>query len=127
MPRKKAIRMTEATDAKTVRTLDEKIAATEALLAKYRQQKLTEALLNNIEVGDDVDFNYGRAETRRVITGSVTVGITEDESWGKIVGIEAGEGFDKKVYKVRVADIVANRTADARPVEGADADPLNAA
>lgn len=124
MPRKKVKKM----EPKNVRTLDEKIAATEALLAKYKQQKLTEAIMNNIEIGDDVDFTYGRADSKRTLTGKVVVGITDDENWGKIVGIEAGEGFDKKVYKVRVPDITANRTAENRPVPGApDADPLNVA
>ncbi|GEM_PF-6560788 len=103
----------------TPRTLDEKIAATEALLAKYKQQKLTEAILNNIQIGDDVDFNFGRGESRRTLTGKVTVGITDDEAVGKVVAVFAGEGFDAKTYKVRVADITANRTAAERGPEEA--------
>ena len=122
MPRKK----TKVTDeTKTIRSLDERIAATKALLAKYEQQKLTESILNNIEVGDDVDFLYGRSDSgegRRTLTGKVTVGLTADESWGNVVGVFAGEGFDAKSYKVRVKDIKANRTAAQRDAAAPKAD-----
>lgn len=113
-----------------VKTLAEKITATRALLAKYEQQELTASIVSNIEAGDDVDFNYGRGETRRVITGRVvTVG---DSDQGKLAVVQFGEGLDVKVVKVRVADITANRTAAERTAAeaattGEAADPLTAA
>jgi hypothetical protein len=115
------------------KTLEERIVATEKLLAKYKQEQVTAAILNNIEARDDVSFNYGRGDTRREIAGAVvSVG---DTPQGKLAVVQFGEGLDIKVVKVRVADITANRTADARttaklldadeaPAEG---DPLNAA
>ena len=119
--------MTE-TVAKGPRTLEQKIVATKALLAKYEQQALTAAILNNIEAGDDVDFNYGRGPTRRIITGRVvTVG---DSDQGKLAVVQFGEGLDVKVVKVRVADITANRTATERDAAADSADgtdPLTAA
>ena len=123
--------MTE-TVAKGPRTLEQKIAATKALLAKYEQQALTAAILNNIEAGDDVSFNYGRegkTSTRRTIDGRVvTVG---DTPQGKVAVVQYGEGLDVKVVKIRVADITANRTAAERDAAAAPADaagdPLNAA
>jgi hypothetical protein len=120
-----------ATAPKTTLTLAQKIANTEKLLAKYKQELLTEALQSNIEIGDDVDFTFGRADAKRTLTGKVQVGITEDDKgYGKVVGVFAGEGFDQKVYKVRIADITANRTADQRnaanPAEpAAETDPLS--
>lgn len=113
-----------------VKTLAEKITATRVLLAKYEQQELTASIVNNIEAADDVDFNYGRGETRRVITGRVvTVG---DSDQGKLAVVQFGEGLDVKVVKVRVADITANRTAAERTAAeastaGEATDPLTAA
>lgn len=112
-----------------VRTLAEKIALTEALLAKYKQEQTTAAIMNNIEAGDDVTFKYGRSETRKEIVGRVvTVGDTDQ---GKKAVVQYGEGLGVKVVTIRVADIVANRTADERTAAAAPAaeagDPLDVA
>jgi hypothetical protein len=109
------------------RTLDEKIALTEALLAKYLKQKATEAIVTDIQVGDDVTFSYGRKDGGRELIGTIAVGIATDTvgTYGKYVGIETGEGFDKRVLKVRIGDITENRTANER-TPATESDPLNA-
>lgn len=121
--------MTATPAAKNTRTLAEKIELTKALLAKYEQEQVTAAIMNNIEAGDDVTFKYGRGDTRKSIDGRVvTVG---DSNQGKLAVVQYGEGLDVKVVKVRVADITANRTAAERDAATAPAeeagDPLNAA
>lgn len=108
------------------KTTQQKLDAALALVEKYRAELKSEAILKNIAVGDDVDFTFGRADNKRSLKGTIVVGLTDEPKVGLVVGIEAGEGFDKKVYKVRATDITENRTAAKRPVDG-DADPLNAA
>lgn len=108
----------------TTKTTADKLAAAQALVAKYEQELRSEALVNNIEIGDDADFIFGRGESKKTLTGKVVVPLTDGGTAGKVVGVEAGEGFDKKVYKVRVTEIIANRTADARNVLGVPANDV---
>jgi len=110
--------MTEATteaqtETKVELTLDQKIEAAEARLAKLRQQKLTESLLSNIEKGDKVTIKFGRADKVRHIEGEV-VGVALPN-----VAVLAG---DLETYKVNVRDIIANPTAQERtgPVQRPD-------
>lgn len=120
--------MTATTPETGKRSLAQKIEATRALLAKYLALENSLAQINNVEVGDDVTFKFGRAEKARNISGKIiAIGDTEQ---GRIVAVQTGEGLDVKTVKVRAADIVSNPSADARnaedgeaPVE-ADADPL---
>ncbi|AXN53715.1 hypothetical protein SPS_4 [Sphingomonas phage Scott] len=96
-----------STDAseKVELTLDQKIEQAEARLAKLRQQKLTESLLNNIEKGDKVTIKFGRADKVRHIDGEV-VGVALPN-----IAVLAG---DLETYKVHVRDVVANPTAAER-------------
>lgn len=96
---------TEATAEKVELTLDQKIEQAEARLAKLRQQKLTESLLNNIEKGDKVTIKFGRADKVRHIDGEV-VGVALPN-----IAVLAG---DLETYKVHVRDVVSNPTAADR-------------
>src|SRR4051812_3464676 len=95
------------------KSLQERLTAAEALVAKYKAQIAQEAILRNIQVNDDVDFTYGRDATKRSLTGTVTGTRTDDNNvmW---VAIASGEGFDLQTYKVRATDITENRTAAKR-------------
>lgn len=123
---------TPATEATTggKQSLEQRIAATEKLLAKYRAQLNAEKQINNVQVGDaNVTFKFGRSEKSREETGTV-IGIA-DTAQGKVVAIQVGEGIDIAIRKVRAADIISNPAADARNAEGGeapatDADPLAA-
>ncbi len=98
---------TASTDAaeKVELTLDQKIEQAEARLAKLRQQKLTESLLNNIEKGDKVTIKFGRADKVRHIDGEV-VGVALPN-----IAVLAG---DLETYKVHVRDVISNPTAAQR-------------
>jgi hypothetical protein len=102
-------------ETKTPRSLAERLEAARALVAKYEAQINSEAQINNVQVGDDVDFKYGKSNVGagvRTLTGTVqAVGDTDN---GRVVVILVGEGIDIKPYKVRAADITANRTAETR-------------
>lgn len=124
----------EVTPTSTPRTLEEKIALTRALLAKYEAQANALQQINNVEVGDDITFNFGRADKVRSLTGVVqAVGDTE---FGRMVAVLSGEGINAEIKKIRAEHITENRTAAARSGEAApvatdeapvaDADPLTA-
>lgn len=104
-------------------TTEQKLANAKALVAKYEDQLRKEALANNVEIGDDVTFNFGRKETKREISGKVT-GVRDDAN-GRWVAVAVGEGFDATTYRIRSADILNNPKADER--RNAGVDPLSAA
>lgn len=90
-------------------TLAERIANTEALLAKYKAKQKSIAIVNNVEVGDTVTIKYGRGDKVRNISGSV-VGIKDENDVRSVVVL----GEDFKPYTVRAADITENAAAAAR-------------
>lgn len=95
----------EVADEKTELTLDERIAKVEKQLAKLRQQKLTESLMNNIERGDKVTIKFGRADKAREISGEV-VGV----ALPNIVVLSD----DLETYKAHVRDVLSNPAAAER-------------
>lgn len=130
MPRKKKTNMTTTTAAaSTPRTLEQKLEAAQALVAKYQQQIKSAAIVNNVEVGDEIDFTFGRGAKKRDLSGKITA-IKDDETFGRLVAVLSGEGFDATSYKVRVADITENRTAAERDApaasDAAGSNPLDA-
>jgi hypothetical protein len=124
-----------AAEPKTPKTLEERLTSARALVAKIEGQIRERDMLNNVQEGDRVTFSYGRAEKTRELSGTV-LSIRDDEKMGRQALIQSGEGFDIQNYKVRVADILTNVTADERnaseaeveadQTEGTDADPLAA-
>lgn len=120
---------TPATGGK--QSLEQRIIATRALLAKYEARLNAEKQINNVQVGDEgVTFKFGRSDKAREETGKVVA--VADSSQGKVVSVLVGEGVDMAIRKVRAADIISNPSADERnAAEGGeeaatDADPLAA-
>lgn len=99
-------------------TTEQKLANAKALVAKYEEQLQREALANNVVIGDEVTFTFGRGETKRGIAGTVT-GVRDDSN-GRWVAVAVGEGFDATTYRIRSTDITANVQADKRKAAGAD-------
>lgn len=99
-------------------TTEQKLANAKALVAKYEEQLQREALANNVVVGDEVTFIFGRGETKRDISGKVT-GVRDDSN-GRWVAVAVGEGFDATTYRIRSTDITANPQADKRKTAGVD-------
>ncbi len=98
------------------KTLQEKLVAARALVAKYEAAIAGEAILLNVTAGNKVDFNFGRGEKKRTLSG-VVVAVKDDEKLGRIARIQVGEDFDAQFYNTRVADITVNHDA---PVEASD-------
>lgn len=126
---KKNMDNTENTGGKL--SLEQRLENARKLVAKYEQQINALRQINNVEVGDDVDFKFGRSEKARTLTGTVIA--VADTDQGRMVAIQTGEGLDVETKKVRAADIITNRTADERggdeapAADNGDEDPLAAA
>lgn len=115
------------------KSLEERMAAAKALVAKYEEQIAKGAAQADVQVGDVVTFKFGRGDTARELEGNIVA--ADDGKVVILVGI--------KPYTVLVRDILANPTADARKPEAteevaaetpsvindgaASEDPLNAA
>lgn len=118
------------------KTLEERLATAEASVARIKAQIVARDMLNNVEPGDSVTFAYGRKDTARTLSG-VVIGVGDGAATqGRVAAIQSGEGIDVTVYKVRVADILTNPTADERngstaeeapASDTASEDPLNEA
>lgn len=109
-------------------SLETRLANARALVAKYEAMLNSQAQINNVQVGDEVTYKFGRSDKSRTESGTVTA--VGDTPQGRVVAIQTGEGLDIVLRKVRAADILSNPSADARNAEpandAADADPLAA-
>jgi hypothetical protein len=94
------------------KSLAEKLIDARNLVAKYEAELNSQALINNVEAGDTVSFNFGRAEKKKTLTGTVT-GV-RDINLGRQVKVSVGEGFDAETKVIFARDITANPTAEAR-------------
>lgn len=93
-------------------TTEEKLAEAKRLVAMYEEQLSQEKLRENIVAGDTVTFDFGRGESKATLTGCV-LGI-KDDSNGRWVKVQIGEGFDADVKTIRTAVITANPQAEER-------------
>ena len=104
------------------KSLEEQLAAAQERVAKLQTRINSEAIVNNVAVGNDVEFTFGRGEKKRTLRGVVTA-TREDEKLGKLAAVTVGEGFDVETYKVRFADITTNHSAEAETQP--EGDPSN--
>ena len=112
------------------KTLQDRLVSAQALVAKLTAQINAEAILSNVEVGNVVVFKFGRKDSVRNIEG-VVKGTRTAENGVKFaaVFVASEDGFDDQTFKVRIADIIENKsvTADEADVDGGEAvDPLDA-
>jgi hypothetical protein len=112
-----------AAEAAAPKTTQELLTLAEARVAKLRQRLTTENVLNGIEAGQTVGFRFGRnipertnkagetvpARAARQLSGTVmgVQDILDDNGvlTGKVIKVQAGEGFDADIYKVNARDI----------------------
>lgn len=94
-------------------TLISKANAIEAGLA-------AEAALANIGAGAIVSFEFGRAETRHSVTGSVIAAYDKDGK--RYVKVIAGEGVDTKLYEVEVSKLSVPAATEAEAEQPASTD-----
>lgn len=96
-------------DARIADAVEDVINA-QAKLASLRKQKENESLIEQLAVGQRISAEYGRAEKRRLVTGTITA-IGDDPKLGRLVAITIGEGLDVQLVKVRAADVIFNTEA----------------
>jgi hypothetical protein len=100
----------QAAPARKVLTRDEKIAAyydqSAAALSKAKAleaERDAEQALANLAAGSTVEFDLGRAETKRTLRGSIiAIGEVDGKSVAKVI---SGEGLATAVYQVPVAGL----------------------
>lgn len=97
------------------KTITERLVAARALVAKLEAAEKAEAILNNIEVNDNVTIKFGRAEKVRHIKGKV-VGLNNTDN-GLMVAV-LSEDF--KPYTVHARDVIENASAEGRAPAVAD-------
>jgi len=112
-------------NTKTPATLEDRLAAAKALVAKIEAQIVAEKIKNDIQLNDDVTFNFGRGTNIRSMAGKVA-GMA-DTPQGKVVAITVDDNGLPEIKRVNIAALTGNSTADARRAEAGDTDPLNAA
>ncbi|MFN8992591.1 MAG: hypothetical protein ACK5X3_02815 [Pseudomonadota bacterium] len=111
------------------KTVQEQLDAALARVEKLRAKLNAVTILANVDVGNRVEFTFGRAEKKRTLSG-VVIAVGEDAKAGKLAAIQSGEGMDVTTYKVRFADITTNFDAPEGEVSddaGIEADPLSEA
>jgi hypothetical protein len=102
------------------KTLNEKLVAAIAYVEKLRAQIESEAIIADIQTGDEVTIKYGRAEKVREVQGKV-VGVKHEEGKLPLVVVLSD---DFETFKVVARDILANTSKDARQGEALVSDDV---
>lgn len=108
------------TQNRSKKTLTEQLVEAEARVETIKQRIAAEALINNVDVGDDVEFAYGRAERKRLLRGTVEGKKETDQ--GLQLRVTVGEGFDAEGYKPFARDLTQNFTKGTTAPANDDAD-----
>lgn len=131
--------MTTETTAVVVRkTTAELLAAAQERVAKLQAKLTAETMLNNVFEGDDVQFNYGRANSKEGIVSKrgIVIGRREVETGVQLlIEVQGETAFDTERLKAFTRDVTVNYTrpiaegvVEAANAEVADDnDPLTAA
>lgn len=107
---------TEGTDAeptiRVVKDLDarindatEDLAKAQAKLDKLLTERDNRAKLDTLGAGASVNFEYGRGEKRRVLSG-IVVAAGDDGKGTRMLAVAVGEGIDVETYKIRAVDVL---------------------
>jgi hypothetical protein len=97
-----------------------KIAAIDAKIAKLhaeRAELVAEAeadVTQKFDIGDSINFKYGRAEKARTETGTV-VAVKSQKKGADLVKVQIGTGFDTEFVKIYPANIISINAATTTP------------
>ncbi|ALF01643.1 hypothetical protein CPT_Percy9 [Caulobacter phage Percy] len=135
--------MTTETTAVVVRkTTAELLALAEARVATLRAKLVAETMLNNVFEGDDIQFNYGKSNSKDGIVSKrgLVIGRREMETGVQLmVEVQGETAFDTERLKVFTRDVTVNYTrpiaegvveaanAEVTPEASDESDPLAAA
>jgi len=96
---------------------EKKVSELKEKLAGLEQIEANAAQYDTIKVGSTVQFNFGRGDKKRLLTGTVTAE-GHDEKLGRMLAVSHGEGLDVSIVKIRVLDVVFGN--DGSTVDPAD-------
>lgn len=109
-------------EAKLVKARATEVELTTQITTAQSTGAQQEAIDAGLPSGTVVVFTYGRADTKKELTG-VVQGTKPQEKGGALYRISSGEGFDLQTYTVSSAFIVAYQQGDAVPAEPATVAP----
>lgn len=76
----------------------------EARVNRLIAEKEGQDRIASLTVGTTINFEYGRADKRRTMTGTVSAVGTGDQE-GKLA-VVVGEGFDAETFKISAGDVL---------------------
>lgn len=94
-------------------------ARLDALIAERNNRERYE----NLAAGQSVSFEFGRAEKRRVVTGTIQ-SIHDDGKGGKTLVVLTGEGLDQQINKIAATSVLFDAPAAAEEAAASQADVL---
>lgn len=83
----------------------EDVAKAQSKLEKLLIEKANRDRIENLSAGEEVRFEYGRGEKRRVLEG-VVIATGDDEKMGRMLAVQVGEGLNVETYKIRAVDVL---------------------
>lgn len=79
--------------------LDEKRTKITDKIAELERESQNEAVIESLKAGDNVAYVYGRAASKRVLTGTVRATNRNDKGVVQLK-VESGEGFDAEFHLI---------------------------
>lgn len=92
------------------------VAKAKVNLAALESELNNRERYENLAAGQIVSFEFGRAEKRRVVRGTIK-SIHDDGKGGKLLVVESGEGLDIQINKVPATSVIFD--AEAAAADGA--------
>ncbi|WCD56146.1 hypothetical protein [Caulobacter phage KSC] len=118
--------MTTETTAVVRKSTAELLAAAQERVAKLQAKLTAETMLNNVFEGDDVQFNYGRANSKEGIVSKrgIVIGRREVETGVQLlIEVQGETAFDTERLKAFTRDVTVNYT---RPIAEGVVEAANA-
>ncbi len=97
------------------------VAKAQATLAALESELNNRTRFENLAAGQVVSFEFGRAEKRRVLSGTI-LSVHEDPKGGKLLVVQTGEGLDIQINKVPASSIIFDAPADEPVADAAVAE-----
>lgn len=88
------------------------VAKAQATLAALESELNNRTRFENLAAGQVVSFEFGRAEKRRTLSGTI-LSVHEDPKGGKLLVVQSGEGLDIQINKVPASSIIFDGEAAA--------------
>lgn len=111
-----------STTSQKIAQIDAKVYELQQKKAELVAQLATEVNPAHVVAGAVVEFNQGRGEDKKTLTGTVLGVKAAEGKTGAMAKIASGEGFDATVYPVFIAAVTKIVSSPAIPAVEQDAE-----